>query len=198
MPSMQLTLSATTSVPSGFWPRANTSTPQSMQIWCLIACLLKRYSRKLSSPARNWKLFGARKVKCSPFLVQIEQLQAVTMARSLVHSKRTWPQWQPPVKVLLASMVPLPQKRPRCRLFSASLRRRRRDAPIVGVEQSIARQGSASRQLIDPCALSRRKRGRRWRLIGVGGAAGAVGDAGRRAILRRTGWAGRHGRRGRR
>src|SRR5215475_3586771 len=30
-PSMQLTLSATTSVPSGFLPRANTSTPQSMQ-----------------------------------------------------------------------------------------------------------------------------------------------------------------------
>jgi hypothetical protein len=30
-------------------------------------------------------------------LVQIEQLQAVTMARSLVHSKRTMPQWQPPV-----------------------------------------------------------------------------------------------------
>jgi hypothetical protein len=36
-------------------------------------------------------------VKCSPFLVQIEQLQAVTIERSLVHSKRTWPQWQPPV-----------------------------------------------------------------------------------------------------
>ena len=31
MPSMQLTLSATTSVPSGLLPRANTSTPQSMQ-----------------------------------------------------------------------------------------------------------------------------------------------------------------------
>ena len=31
MPSMQLTLSATTSVPSGFWLCANTSTPQSMQ-----------------------------------------------------------------------------------------------------------------------------------------------------------------------
>jgi hypothetical protein len=30
-------------------------------------------------------------------LVQIEQLQAVTIARSLVHSKRIWPQWQPPV-----------------------------------------------------------------------------------------------------
>jgi hypothetical protein len=30
-------------------------------------------------------------------LVQIEQLQAVTIARSLVHSKRTMPQWQPPV-----------------------------------------------------------------------------------------------------
>ena len=30
MPSMQLTLSATTSVPSGLLPRANTSTPQSM------------------------------------------------------------------------------------------------------------------------------------------------------------------------
>ncbi len=31
MPSMQLTLSATTSVPSGLLPRANTSTPQSLQ-----------------------------------------------------------------------------------------------------------------------------------------------------------------------
>jgi hypothetical protein len=30
-------------------------------------------------------------------LVQIEQLQAVTTAMSVVHSKRTWPQWQPPV-----------------------------------------------------------------------------------------------------
>ena len=28
---------------------------------------------------------------------KIEQLQAVTMERSVVHSKRTWPQWQPPV-----------------------------------------------------------------------------------------------------
>ena len=31
MPSMQLTFSATTSLPSGLLPRANTSTPQSMQ-----------------------------------------------------------------------------------------------------------------------------------------------------------------------
>ena len=31
MPSMQLTFSATTSVPSGLLPRANTSTPQSTQ-----------------------------------------------------------------------------------------------------------------------------------------------------------------------
>jgi hypothetical protein len=36
-------------------------------------------------------------VKCRPFLVQIEQLHAVTMARSVVHSNRTMPQWQPPV-----------------------------------------------------------------------------------------------------
>jgi hypothetical protein len=34
-------------------------------------------------------------------LVQIEQLHAVTMARSVVHSNRTMPQWQPPVKVLV-------------------------------------------------------------------------------------------------
>src|ERR1700685_2627733 len=101
MPSMQLTLSATTAVPSGLVPRANTSTPQSTQDWCRIACLLNRYSRKLSSPARSWKLAGARNAKCRPFLVQIEQLQAVTMARSVVHSKRTRPQWQPPVKVLV-------------------------------------------------------------------------------------------------
>jgi hypothetical protein len=30
-------------------------------------------------------------------LVQIEQLQAVTTVRSVVHSNRTMPQWQPPV-----------------------------------------------------------------------------------------------------
>ena len=30
------------------------------------------------------------------FLGEIEQLHAVTIARSVVHSKRTWPQWQPP------------------------------------------------------------------------------------------------------
>jgi hypothetical protein len=36
-------------------------------------------------------------VKCRPFLVQIEQLHAVTIARSVVHSKRTMPQWQSPV-----------------------------------------------------------------------------------------------------
>jgi len=36
MPSMQLTLSATTSVPSGLLPRAKTSTPQSAQSWCLM------------------------------------------------------------------------------------------------------------------------------------------------------------------
>src|SRR3954452_1664126 len=45
------------------------------------------------------------KVKCSPFLVQIEQLQAVTMERSVVHSNLTWPQWQPPVKVLLSGIA---------------------------------------------------------------------------------------------
>src|SRR5712675_1810428 len=106
MPSMQLTLSATTSVPSGFLPLAKTSTPQSMQHWCRIACLLNRYSFRLSSPARSTKLFGGTKVKCRPFLVQIEQLHAVTMARSVVHSKRTRPQWQPPVRVLLSGIDP--------------------------------------------------------------------------------------------
>src|SRR5438874_7748351 len=70
-----------------------------------IACLLKRYSLRFSSPARSWKFVGARKAKCSPFLVQIEQLHAVTMARSLVASNRTWPQWQPPVKVLGVAIV---------------------------------------------------------------------------------------------
>mgnify|MGYP002358321365 CR=1 FL=1 len=35
----------------------------------------------------------------------IEQLQAVTMARSLVHSNRTCPQWHPPVKVLLSGIA---------------------------------------------------------------------------------------------
>ena len=58
MPSMQLTFSATTSLPSGLTPRANTSTPQSRQSWWRMACLLKRYSRRFSSPARSWKLFG--------------------------------------------------------------------------------------------------------------------------------------------
>src|SRR6185437_922546 len=105
MPSMQLTLRATTSVPSGLLPRANTSTPQSMQSWCRIACLLKRYSRKFSTPARSWKLFGDRNAKCSPFLVQIEQLHAVTIARSLVHSKRTMPQWQPGVDLAVGHFL---------------------------------------------------------------------------------------------
>ena len=53
MPSMQLTFSATTSLPSGFLPRAKTSTPQSTQSWWWIACLLKRYSFRFSSPARS-------------------------------------------------------------------------------------------------------------------------------------------------
>jgi hypothetical protein len=35
-------------------------------------------------------------------LVQIEQLHAVTIARSVVHSNRTWPQWHPPVYVLIS------------------------------------------------------------------------------------------------
>src|SRR5258708_30035957 len=48
-PSIQLTFSATTSLPSGLVPRAKTSTPQSMQSWWRMACLLKRYSRRLSS-----------------------------------------------------------------------------------------------------------------------------------------------------
>ncbi len=39
--------------PSGFLPRAKTSTPQSMQSWWWIACLLKRYSFRFSSPARS-------------------------------------------------------------------------------------------------------------------------------------------------
>src|ERR1700677_320736 len=78
MPSMQLTLSAITSVPSGLLPRANTATPQSLQSWCLIAFLLKRYSRKLSSSARRWTLLGGGNVKCRAFLVHVEQLQAVT------------------------------------------------------------------------------------------------------------------------
>ena len=53
MPSMQATLSATTSLPSGLTPRANTSTPQSRHSWWRIACLLNRYSFRLSAPARS-------------------------------------------------------------------------------------------------------------------------------------------------
>ena len=52
----------------------------------------------ISRPLSNMlEQFGATNVKCRPFLVQIEQLQAVTIARSVVHSNRTMPQWQPPV-----------------------------------------------------------------------------------------------------
>src|ERR1041385_3879812 len=107
MPSMQLTLSATTSLPSGFLPRANTSTPQSAHIWWRMACLLKRYSFRLSSPASRRNRAGSRKVKCSPFLVQIEQLHAVTIARSAVHSNRTMPQLQPPVYVFASGIAGL-------------------------------------------------------------------------------------------
>src|SRR5215510_8013675 len=57
------------------------------------------------------------KVKCRPFLVQIEQLQAVIMARSLVHSNRTWPQWQPPVNVLLSVFFLMIRRPPRSTLF---------------------------------------------------------------------------------
>ena len=53
MPSMQLTFSATTSLPSGLTPRANTSTPQSMQSWWRMACLLNRYYFRFSWPARS-------------------------------------------------------------------------------------------------------------------------------------------------
>jgi hypothetical protein len=42
-------------------------------------------------------------------LVQIEQLHAVTMARLVVHSKRTSPQWQPPVKVFMPGIAELRQ-----------------------------------------------------------------------------------------
>ena len=45
-----------------------------------MACWLNRYSFRFSAPARSWKLAGGRKAKCRPFLVQIEQLQAVTIA----------------------------------------------------------------------------------------------------------------------
>jgi hypothetical protein len=40
-------------------------------------------------------------------LVQIEQLHAVTMVRSVVHSNRTSPQWQPPVKVFVPGIAEL-------------------------------------------------------------------------------------------
>src|ERR1700730_8207929 len=73
-----------------------------------MACLLNRYSFKFSAPARSGIVFGGTKVKCSPFLVQIEQLHAVTMARSEVQSKRTMPQWQPPVNVRKSGMLRSP------------------------------------------------------------------------------------------
>src|SRR5437879_13893431 len=97
-------------------------------------------------------------VKCSPFLVQIEQLQAVTMAKSLVHSKRTWPQWQPPVKVLgvgIASSLPSPSFKAISGKFATSIFSFWETAGLG--------------QLVDPCALSwrQRRQGRRLGRAGI-------------------------------
>jgi hypothetical protein len=50
-----------------------------------------------SAPARSAKLAGGTNDHSAPRFWQIEQLQATTLPRSVVTSKRTSPQWQPPV-----------------------------------------------------------------------------------------------------
>src|SRR5262245_34921176 len=59
-----------------------------------------------SLPLTSSKRSGAT-IKCRiPFLVQIEQLQSITDARSAVTRQRTRPQWHPPS--IVVSIAPSP------------------------------------------------------------------------------------------
>src|SRR5215204_4852284 len=78
MSSRQRTLTATISSPLGFLPRENAPTPHCP------------HGTNDHSAPRFW---------------QSEQLHAVTLPRSVVTSKRTSPQWQPPVYVLVSDMA---------------------------------------------------------------------------------------------
>src|SRR5262249_9174760 len=63
-------------------------------------------------------------IKCRiPFLVQIEQLQSTTDARSAVTRKRTRPQWQPPSMIVNIAQSPFasPPWRPIAALVFPSL-----------------------------------------------------------------------------
>jgi hypothetical protein len=86
-------------------------------------------------------------------LVQIEQLHAVTIARSVVHSNRTWPQWHPPVNVLTSGMA----------LLLSPSHGRYAFRQVCGADADLVRR--LLRQLIDANALARRQRWRRGRLI---------------------------------
>ena len=88
---MQLTFSATTSAPSGLVPWRRPR-PRNRCRLVLDRVLVEEIFAQIVLAGAEPKLFGSRKAKCRPFLVQIEQLQAVTMARSVVHSNRTMPQ----------------------------------------------------------------------------------------------------------
>jgi hypothetical protein len=50
-----------------------------------------------SAPARSPKCSAGTNDHSAPRFWQSEQLQATTLLRSVVTSKRTSPQWQPPV-----------------------------------------------------------------------------------------------------
>ena len=93
---MQRALMAAVSVPSGILPKPWGWTPQTLQNWWEMTCLLKRYSVSFYSPLVRWNCSFGTKTSRKPFFEQWEQLHSSTVERSAVAVKRTAPQWQPP------------------------------------------------------------------------------------------------------
>src|SRR6185437_13534873 len=61
-------------------------------------------------------------IRCRmPFLVQIEQLQIVTLSRSAVTRKRTRPQWHPPCIDRMALLVVILREQPELRRVARRL-----------------------------------------------------------------------------
>src|SRR6266481_9392780 len=81
--------------------------PQCLQNVCFAVRVLNSYVVRSSLPLISSNCSGGT-IRCRiPFLVQIEQLQSVTEARSAVTRKRTRPQWQPPCIVFCIKRDPL-------------------------------------------------------------------------------------------
>src|SRR5215510_1269209 len=77
--------------------------PQCLQNVCFAVRVLNSYVVRSSLPLMSSNCSGDT-IRCRiPFLVQIEQLQSLTRARSAVTRNLTRPQWHPPSMVL--SMV---------------------------------------------------------------------------------------------